>query len=214
MKGSQLPPWGRRPFERVLCSHLLADLSTPRGAGDPSRRDGRPRKRGSAACQPARISCSRGGRTARKGSTAGGGGQWLLVQGTSTCFPSFMHLSQQTLLSSLCRRLGANTSSRTKVQFPDTTCLLIFQQFTFYVYLRGGFSIRPPLPFFLFLGWKKYFYLFLWKWFVRLHKTHSRWFVSFSYRQNRATDTLHDLPLYFVFSSFVKYARLCAVKNY
>lgn len=49
-------------------------------------------------------------------------------------------------------RLGANTSSRTKVQFPDGTVLLVFQHFTFYVYLRGGFSIRPALSFFLFLS--------------------------------------------------------------
>lgn len=88
---------------------------------------------------------------------------------------SFLPLSQQ-LLSSLCIRLGANTSSRTKVQFPDGTLLLIFQLFTFYVYLRSGSSIGSALS-----VEKCIFYLFPWSWFVRLQNILGG-FVSFSYR--------------------------------
>lgn len=93
---------------------------------------------------------------------------WVL--GSYTFFPSFIHLSQQ-IATELCMRLGANRSSKTKVQFPDGTFLLIFQLFTFYVYLRGGFSLGPALSFFLYLGWKEYLYLFPWRRLVRPRNT-------------------------------------------
>lgn len=90
-------------------------------------------------------------------------------------FPSLICPNEQWL-SSVCPRLGVNTSSRTKVQFPDGDIsfhVLVhsFSNSLHCVYLGGAFSIGPALSFFLFLDWNYHFYLFPWRWFVRPQNT-------------------------------------------
>lgn len=75
------------------------------------------------------------------------------VLGSYTFFPSFIHLPQQivierTVYQAWCQHKFKDKSSVSRWDIP----FIIFQLFTFYVYLRDGFTIKPALSFFLFLG--------------------------------------------------------------
>lgn len=166
---------GNVHFERALYSHLLSDLSTPRRAyadpcGSPLRKyvQGVP----SWCIAGPSGSCPQGmaWEQVKKEALCEAREITLLGAGELRHFFLLSFVPTDSHWTHCVGGLVPTQVQRQKVQFPDGTFLLIFQLFTFYVYLRGGFSTGPLLSFFPFLGWKKN-HLSPWRWFVRPQNT-------------------------------------------